>query len=404
MTEVSTHAALLARNYGTPLYLYDLDIVQTQARTLRQSVTYPTCRFLYAMKANYNRAILETLKAEGFGIDAVSPAEIHLALKLGYSPGEILYTANNSTREELREVSSLGVLCNIDSLSNLRVFAEISPGAPVCLRVNPEITAGSHKAVQTAGVHVKFGLLPEHLPEALSIAHAARIAIVGLHEHTGSGILDFADYIEGAQKLLALITPEKFPELRFVDFGGGLGIPFRPAESKLDVGRLGSALSRTFGSFCERFGKALELWIEPGKFLVGECGSLLVQVTSVRENRGKLIAGTNSGFNHLIRPVLYGAYHEILNISNPSGEVRTYDVVGNVCESGDYFAEARALPELREGDLLKIRNAGAYGASMASLYNLRPLPAEVAVRGGEIVRGVPRQSYHALSEQYFVAS
>lgn len=381
-----------AKEFSTPLYAYDLGVVRTQAQKLLNSITWHNRRILYAVKANYNPDVIRTLRELGLCLDTVSPAEVYLALASGFAPDEILFTANNCSDADLREIRALGVLCNVDSISALRRYAGLFPGSEICFRINPEVVAGSHKSVQTAGVHVKFGILPEDLPEVLSIARQGKLSIVGIHEHTGSGIVDPADYLKGAQKLLELLKPEDFPSLRFVDFGGGLGVPYRPDSEELPVEELGKRLSALFKEFCEGFGRELSLWMEPGKFLAAQCGTLLVEVTTLRDNRGKLIAGVDSGFSHLIRPVLYGAYHRIDNLSNPSGTPRTYDVVGNICETGDYFAEDRAIPEIREGDILAIRTAGAYGASMASLYNLRPLPGEVSFENGKVVRHIPRRT------------
>ena len=397
MTAEREYCLQLAKEHGTPLYVYDLASVRSQAERLRGALAWKSCRILYAMKANYNPAILRLVRELGLAIDTVSPAEVHLAMQSGFTAREILFTANNCSDADLEEVHALGVLCNLDSLSALRRFARKFPGSALCLRINPEITAGSHKSVQTAGVHVKFGILPEDMNEVVSIAKSAKLSIIGLHEHTGSGIVDPADYLKGAKKLLELITPQNFPDLHFIDFGGGLGVPYLPDAEELPVEELGKKLAAMFQEFCSAYGRELELWMEPGKYLVAQCGSLLAQVTTLRNNRGKLIAGVNSGFSHLIRPVLYGAFHRIDNLSNPGAAALEYDVVGNICESGDYFAEARLIPEIREGDILAIRTAGAYGASMASLYNLRPLPGEVSVENGRIVAAIARRTNKATA-------
>lgn len=375
----------LALEQGTPLYVNDLERIESQARNLLKHVSWQNRQVLYAMKANYNPEILKLLLSLGLGVDTVSPAEVFLSKSLGFKPGDILFTANNCSDQDFEEVVAQGVCCNLDSLSAVRRYGQKFPNSKVCLRVNPDVVAGSHKSVQTAGTHAKFGILPEDLGKAIEIASQFSLKIVGLHEHTGSGILKPEEYLQGAKSLLDLVSPAKFPDLRFVDLGGGLGIPYRPEEPQLNIAELGLGLTKLFSDFCKTFGRNLTLYIEPGKFLVGEASVLLIQVTTLRNNRGRLIAGTNSGFNHLIRPVLYGAYHHIQNLSNPSAKKFTYDIVGNICESGDYFAEARELPELREGDILAIHNAGAYGTSMASLYNLRPLASEISVRGKEIL-------------------
>lgn len=373
----------LAKKYGTPLYVYDGDLIIKRFKELYLFIKWPKLRILYAMKANYNIAVLMLLKNHGTYLDAVSPAEVHLALKLGYSPGQILYTANNITNEEMHEVKKTGVVMNIGSLSRLEKYGRAYPGTGVCLRFNPDVVAGAHEYVKTGGELTKFGILMQDVPAVKQIANQYQLKIIGLHEHTGSGIAETENVYQSMQNLLGIAKNENFPYLRFVDFGGGFNVPYSPHEKRVNYDKFGEKIAEIFSTFCREYGRELEMYFEPGKYIVAEAGSLVVQVNTLKDNRGRLIAGTDSGFPQLIRPVVYGAYHHIQNLSNPGGAVKKYDVCGNICETGDCFAVQRDLPEIREGDFLVIRNSGAYCYSMGGIYNLRPMPPEVLIVNGE---------------------
>lgn len=373
----------LADRHGTPLYLYDGDMILQRYRELHDYLSWPKLKIHYAMKANSNVAILKLLHEAGANLDTVSPAEVLLALKLGYAPDRILYTANNLTDEEMCRVQRTGVLMNIGSLSRLRKFGNAFPGSEVCLRFNPDVPEGGEfKQIQTAGDLTKFGILLQDLPEVQGIVAEHQLRVVGLHEHTGSGIKETEKVYQGIRNLMGVAIDGKFPDLRFLDFGGGFKIPYEPGEQRIDYASFGREITRLFEEFCTAYGRQLEMCFEPGKYIVGEAGRLLVRVNTLKNNRARKIAGTDSGFGHLIRPVLYGAYHEIVNLTNPDGDEKEYDVTGNLCETGDCFAVDRMLPEIREGDLLSINNAGAYCYSMGSVYNMRPLPKEVLVVDG----------------------
>ncbi len=389
--------ASLCETYPTPFYLYDLNHALGRYDYLRRIFEWPRVKIHYAMKANANPHLLLALKNIGARLDTVSPAEVLLALKLGFKKEDLLYTANNMTDEEILLLKGQGVLFNIDSLSGLRRYASLCPNTEVCLRFNADVVAGENAKVQTGGDKTKFGIRLENVGEALDIAAAARLTIVGLHEHTGSGIADPEKFVEGMKNLLSIAKREWFPALRFVDFGGGFKVPYRPDERQIDYDDFGRRASALFSSFCAEYGRELDLYFEPGKFVAAECGILVTRVNSLIRNKARLIAGTDSGFSHLIRPVLYDAYHHILNISNPNGPLQTYDVCGNICETGDLFASDRLLPEIREGDVLAILNAGAYGYTMGSLYNLRPMPAEIAVQDGRAFISRPRVSHEDLA-------
>ena len=368
----------LAKEYGTPLYVYDGACVRRQYQTLYNAIPYPNKRILYAMKANFNPHILRILKQEGAGIDAVSVGDILMALKCGFNPRDILFTANKITDTEMHEAQKLGVLFNIGSLSRLEKYGAAYPGTRVCVRLNPDVVAGAHEFIKTGGESTKFGILLQDIDKVVDICRAHNLTVVGIHEHTGSGIPETVKMMQGIQNILNVVTKERFPHLEFMDFGGGFKVAYKPTEDQLDYSMFGQQVSDMFKEFCDAYGTPLSMYFEPGKYLVAESGSLIVEVTTLKQNRRKRIAGVNSGFAQLIRPMFYQAYHHITNLSN-DGIKQVYDIVGNICESGDCFAVDRAVSTIKEGHLLRIHTAGAYCYSMGSVYNLRALPREVVV-------------------------
>ncbi|MEX1055084.1 MAG: diaminopimelate decarboxylase, partial [Rhodothermales bacterium] len=295
--------------------------------------------------------------------------------------------------------AAAGVILNIGELSRLEKFGRFAPGSPVCIRLNPQVGAGHHEHVITAGERSKFGVPVEDIERIHEIARRHDLRIVGLHQHIGSGIMS-TDTLWKAMSVL-LDVAESFPNVRFLNFGGGLGIPYRADELPLDLENFGRRILEPLREFArEHPSEDLSFWFEPGRFLVAEAGVLLVRVNTLKENRGRVFAGTDSGMGHLVRPAIYGAYHAIYNLSNPGGSYRTYDVTGNICESGDLFAREREIAEIREGDVLAILDVGAYGMAMASEYNLRPLPAEVLLGSdGEAVVVRERRSPEELVEE-----
>ncbi len=371
-----------AEKYGTPLYVYDGDMIRQRYRELFDFIAWSSLRIYYAMKANYNIHILELLHGEGARIDAVSLGDVTLAMRAGFSSGEILFTANNVTMDEVSEVLRRGIQLNIESLSLLEKVGRAFGGSEVCLRFNTDVVAGEHRFVFTGGSESKFGILLEEVTKAKSIVERYGLIVTGLHAHAGSGISDTDKVFQSIRNLLSIATKENFPHLRFIDFGGGFKVPYGPDEKRIDYRSFGGKTVQIFRDFCDSYGKELELYFEPGKYIVAESGVLLTEVNTLKQNREHLIAGTNSGFPQLIRPVLYDAYHHILNLSHPGGRPEKYDIYGNICESGDFFAKEREIAEIREGDILAIMNAGAYCYSMGGIYNLRPMPAEVMVEGG----------------------
>nr|VFK50614.1 MAG: diaminopimelate decarboxylase [Candidatus Kentron sp. TC] len=384
MSPTEKDLILAAEKFGTPLYLYDADLVVQRYRELQKFIEWPRLRIHYAMKANYNPGLLEILHGIDAHLDTVSPAEVLMAKRLGFDEHRILYTANNMTDDEVRAIRASGVLINIDSLSRLVRFGEEFPGSRVCLRFNPDVVDGEDPKVRTGGDLAKFGILLQDVEKAKRITERYRLTVVGLHEHTGSGLTMTESVYRSMKNLMAIATPENFPDLEFLDFGGGFKVPYRPSEPCVDYPAMGAEITRLFAAFCREYGKELEMRFEPGKYVVAEAGYLIVQVNTIKYNKERAIAGCDSGFPQLIRPTLYDAYHHIVNLTNPLGEPHPYDIYGNICETGDRFAEQRPIPEIREGDLLAIQNAGAYCYSMGGVYNLRPMPAEVILRRGEL--------------------
>ena len=326
--------------------------------------------------------ILKILKDLGAGIDAVSPGEVYLALKAGFSPNKILFTGNNVTDEEMKFVKKHDVLINIDSLSQLKRYGKNYPNSEISVRINPNVGAGHHPHVITGGPKSKFGIYYSRRDEIKRIASHYKLKIVGLHMHIGSGILKPEPFLSGTESLLN--TAKGFCDLEFIDIGGGLGIQYNSQEKPIDLKNFGQKLSKIFDSYAKTHGK-VALRLEPGRYLVAGSGILLTRVNTVKKTPYRTFIGTDTGFNHLIRPILYGAHHEII-VANKAGQERTQkvDVCGNVCESGDFFARDRIMPEIDEGDLLAIMDVGAYGFSMSSNYNFRPRPAEVLVSSNKV--------------------
>lgn len=374
----------IAKKFGTPVYVYDEKKIREQARLLYSSIPYqPKCLF-YAMKANSNPSILNILKTTKIGgIDAVSPEEFKKALEVGFRPEQIVFTGNNITDEEMDSAVNKKVRLNIDSLSRLEKLGKKYGGSEIWVRINSSIGAGHHSHCITGGPESKFGIWHTEAETIKRMAKKYGLKIVGLHQHIGSQILKVKVFLRAMEALLEVA--KNFPDLEGLDFGGGLGVPYKPGEKPLDVKRLGKKISKRFGNFCQSYDRELIMILEPGRYLVAEAGDLLTRVNTIKNNPdGRIFVGVDTGFNHLIRPAMYGSYHEIINISNPHGynphgKKEKVDIVGNLCESGDKFATQREINHVIEGDLLVIKNAGAYGYSMASNYNSRAKPAEVLV-------------------------
>lgn len=370
----------IAERRGTPTYVYFADIIRDRIKLLRERTARLDARLLYAMKANGHPAILSIMKNENLGIDAVSPAEVLLALRVGFEPDRILFSANNMTDDEMEFAHRQGVLLNVGELSRLDRYGNAHPGSRVCVRLNPRIGAGHHDHVITAGPQSKFGIPVDAAGEIVRVVKRHDLHLVGLHQHIGSGILDTETLWSAIHVLLQ--AARHFPPVDFINLGGGLGVPYRPGEAGLDFENFDARIVEPLSGYPGRDLPRPAIWFEPGRFLTAEAGVLLVRVNTVKTNPERTFAGVDSGMTHLLRPALYGSYHGIYNLSNPGGKPRSYDVVGNICETGDRFASDRVVQEIREGDVLAILDTGAYGMSMASpSYNLRPVPAEVLVPG-----------------------
>jgi len=373
-----SEAARLFKKHGSPLYVYRRSIVQRRYQSLRRAITYPRTAIYYACKANANAELLALLKTLGASIECVSRGEVETALRAGFPAGRISYTCSNITRDELLWVMRKRVSVHLDSLTQLEWWGQANPNSRVSLRVNRGYGAGAHSHVITGGPESKFGIYYTALPKARVLAKRYGLSIVGLEQHIGSNIQESETFIRAMRLLLD--SARLFPALEFIDFGGGLGIPYRPDDRPLDIGTLGKRMTRVFSDFCRRYGRELELRIEPGRYIVAEAGALLARVTDVKRTPGHLFVGIDSGMNHLIRPALYGSYHHIFNLSNPRGKKEKATIVGDICESGDTFAPARPLEKARIDDIILIADAGAYGYVMSSEYNARKRPKEVVLR------------------------
>jgi diaminopimelate decarboxylase len=364
----------LAEEFGSPLYVYDAATIEQQYNRLSAAFSkVENLRINYAMKALSNLTILKLLKKCGSGLDTVSIQEVQLGLHAGFSPDKIIFTPNGVSFEEIEEVANLGVQINIDNLSILEHFGTKHPKIPVCIRINPHVMAGGNANISVGHIDSKFGISIYQMPHVLRIVENTGMHINGIHMHTGSDILDIEVFLYAAEILFD--TAKQFKELDFLDFGSGFKVSYKKGDIETNIDELGKKLSKRFLSFEKEYGRKLTLAFEPGKFLVSEAGFFLAKVNVVKQTTSTVFAGIDSGFNHLIRPMLYGSQHTIENISNPKGKERFYTVVGYICET-DTFANNRRIAEIKEGDVLCFKNAGAYCFSMASNYNSRFKPAE----------------------------
>lgn len=365
----------IVHTYGCPVYVYDAYKIRSQyERLIKAFAAVPSLKINYAMKALSNGSILKLMRKLGAGLDTVSIQEVKLGLHAGFAPEQIIFTPNGVSMEEIEEAASLGVQLNIDNLSILEQFGSKHPQVPVCIRINPHVMAGGNSKISVGHIDSKFCISIHQVPHILRIVENTKMHINGIHMHTGSDILDIDVFLYAAEILFD--AAKHFRELKFIDFGSGFKVPYKEGDIQTDIEELGEKLSQRFLEFCKLYGRDLTLAFEPGKFLVSEAGFFLVKVNVVKQTTSTVFAGIDSGFNHLIRPMFYGATHFIENISNPEGKKRFYSVVGYICET-DTFASNRQIAEISEGDILCFRNAGAYCYTMASNYNSRPRPAEV---------------------------
>ncbi len=370
-------ALQICRDFDTPVYVYDTEVIGRRYRELTQAFQGIRLDVKYACKASTNPALLKYVRSLGAGVEGVSIQEIRLALLAGFDPQRILYTPNCVDFAELREAVDLGVHINIDNISLLEQFGHFyGSSVPVCIRINPHIMAGGNANIAVGHIDSKFGISIHQMRHVQRIVDSHKIMVHGLHMHTGSDILDAAVFAQAAEVMFSYAR--NFSDLRYLDFGSGFKVAYRDGDVTTDVVALGETIVPLFNSFCREYGRELELWFEPGKYLLSEAGYFLVRTNVVKQTTATVFAGVNSGMNHLIRPMFYDSYHRILNLSNPGGTPRIYTVVGYICET-DTFGWDRQLNEVREGDILAFCNAGAYGMAMASNYNSRYRPAEVLV-------------------------
>lgn len=370
----------LAEKYGCPLYVYDTQIIERQYKRLTDAFKVKQLKINYACKALTNINVLKFIKSLGAGLDTVSIQEVRLGLQAGFTPEDIIYTPNCVSLEEIKEALSLNVRINIDNLSILEQFGDAFPDEPICIRINPHILAGGNSKISTGHIDSKFGISFHQMPHVHRIVEATGVKVTGLHMHTGSDILDSEVFLQGAEVLFNIAND--FPDLEDIDFGSGFKVDYKNDGIETDVEDLGERITKRFSDFCKSYGRELTLMFEPGKFLVSEAGTFLAKVNVIKQTTSTVFAGIDSGLNHLIRPMLYNAYHKIENISKTSGRTRIYTVVGYICET-DTFGVNRKLNEVHEGDVLAFHNAGAYCFMMASNYNSRFRPAEVLIHNGK---------------------
>lgn len=373
--------AQLGQEYGTPLYVYNANQISDQYNKLKSAFSNCNARFFYACKALSNINILKYVESLGASLDCVSINEVKLGLKAGFTPDRILFTPNCVDFAEVDEGKQLGVNLNIDNISILEQFGTKYGGSyPICIRFNPHIMGGGNYKISTGHIDSKFGISIHQMRHIERVVKSTGLLVTGVHMHTGSDIKDVNVFLQGLEVMFELAT--HFPDLQFIDLGSGFKVPYQDGDVATDINLLGVKVTEAFRNFEKETGKQIQVWFEPGKFLVSESGYFVVKANVIKQTTATVFVGVNSGFNHLIRPMFYDAYHRISNITNPNGSERIYTVVGNICET-DTFAWDRTLNEVREGDFLVFYNAGAYGFEMSSNFNSRLKPAEVMVLDGK---------------------
>ena len=384
MTESLTIQQLadVAKQYGTPVYIYHAEKIEEQYRRLTTAFQKSDARIFYACKSLTNINVLKFIHSLGASLDCVSINEVKLGLMAGFTKENILYTPNCVDFDEILAAKELGVHINIDNISILEQFGnKFSNTYPVCIRLNPHIMAGGNFKISTGHVDSKFGISIHQMRHIERVVKTTGLVVEGIHMHTGSEIKDINVFLEGLEVMFSMAT--HFPLLKYIDLGSGFKVPYQPTDTETDVQLLGEKVYHAFQLFEKETGKKIQIWFEPGKYLVSQAGYFVVKANVIKQTPATVFVGVNSGFNHLIRPMMYEAYHHIENISNKNGTQRIYTVVGNICET-DTFAWDRTLTEVREGDLLVFLNAGAYGFEMSSNFNSRLRPPEVMIQNGVI--------------------
>jgi diaminopimelate decarboxylase len=378
----NTDPVQLSEKYGTPLFVYNENILRKRCQDLKGLIDYSNFSVNFSPKANSNLELLKIVRSEGLRVDAMSPGEIYVNMLAGYKPEEILYISNNVSEDEFRYAINAGVKISVDSVSQLETFGRINPGGRVAFRVNPGVGAGHHEKVTTAGKKTKFGIEMKSIPEVKRIIKEYSLNLIGINQHIGSLFMDSEAYLQSTGNILSIAR--QFDNLEFIDLGGGFGIPYNKQshEPRLDLKALGGKLSKVIHSWVKEYGKNIEFKIEPGRYIVAESCILLGKVYALKTNYNINYIGTDLGFNVLVRPVMYDSHHDIeiyRGSDTPSMKEETVSIVGNICETGDIIAKNRILPEIIMNDILGVLDAGAYGYSMSSNYNNRLRPAEVLI-------------------------
>ena len=396
----------LIAEYGSPLYVYNEEILRTRCREIKNLVTYENFVPHYSIKSNTNIHLLKIVHEEGLHADVMSPGEIYLALESGFTPEELFYIPNNATPCDMRYAIERGILTSVDSLSQLEMYGTLNPGGKVAIRFNPGIGAGHHEKVVTAGKKTKFGVNPEDIDKVNLLLEKYNLTLIGINQHIGSLFMNAEPYIQSTSFILEFA--KQFDSLEFIDLGGGFGIPYhkQEGEARLDMQALGTKLDEVLHSFAADYGKKIQFQIEPGRYIPCESGIVLGTVTSLKCNGGIHYMGTDIGFNVLQRPIMYGSHHDIELYSQdslPSHTLTPFTVVGNICESGDILAKDRVLPTPHIGDLIGIMDAGAYGFCMSSSYNQRPRCAEVLIESTGAIRLIrKRETFEDLIRNMLV--
>lgn len=383
----------LCQEFDTPLYVYNSSKIIEQYNKIVNAFDVKKLRINYAAKALTNISILKLFRKLKSGLDAVSIQEVKLGLEAGFEPSDILYTPNSVSIKEIEKAIQLGVKINIDNVEILEYFGHTHNNVPICIRINPHIMAGGNSNISVGHIDSKFGISIHQIPLVNRIVETLKIKVNGIHMHTGSDILDIDVFMQAADILFN--TAMGFDNLEYIDFGSGFKVKYKPDDYETDIYLFGSEMSAKFNQFCKAYGKDLTLMFEPGKFLVSEAGYFFVKVNTTKQTTSTVFACIDSGFNHLIRPMFYNAYHEIVNVTNPEGRPKLYTVVGYICET-DTFGWNRKLNEVRTGDIVAFKNAGAYGFAMASNYNSRYRPAEVLIHRGKAYLIRKRESFQDI--------
>ena len=370
----------LAQKYGTPLYVYDSKKIIDTYKRFVSAFDVKNLKVHYACKALSNLSILRLFKEMGSGLDCVSEHEVALCLRAGFSPEDIIFTPNGVSLEEYDRMAKLKTKITIDNIHVLEYFGIHHPNYPVYIRVNPHLMAGGNDKISVGHIDSKFGISIHQLPHILRLVKSLKINVEGVHIHTGSDIIDFDIFLRVADLIFSIV--DQFPSISSINFGSGFKVKYRENDMDTNIDQFGHLFSTRFNEYCKRSKKELTLRFEPGKFMVSNAGFFISRVNLIKQTTSCTFVAIDSGFNHFIRPMLYDAYHEIENISNPKGKKKLYSVVGNICET-DTFGNDRLTSEVRMGDFLLFKNAGAYCFEMSSNYNSRPRPAEVLIHKGK---------------------